>query len=157
MRIENWNIKFLEALEAASESGVTFGWIPPVDGATDIIDPQMHCISFASYMVNAITGIDYYEQLAKTLKYDSPLSAMKALKKLGYDSVDQLIGSIFEEKPLPFVIRGDLVMLPASPDEPEGLRLVVAVADPPFIWFVHPEQGVTRVGMSEAIKAYGVT
>ena len=156
MRIENWNIKFVEALEAASESGVTFGWVTPIDGATDIIDPQMHCISFASYMVNAITGIDYYEELAKTLKYDSPLSAMKALKGLGHNSVDQLIGSIFESVPLAFATRGDLVMLPASPDEPEGLHLVVAVADPPFIWFVHPEQGVTRVAMSEAIKAYRV-
>jgi len=156
MRVENWNIKFLEALEAASEAGVTFGWTPPVDGATDIIDPAMHCISFASYMVNAITGVDYYEQLAKTLQYDSPLSAMRALKRLGYDSVDQLIGSIFEEKPRAFAIRGDLVMLPASPDEPDGLHLAVAVADPPFVWFLHPELGVTRVGMSEALKAYGV-
>lgn len=157
MRVPNWNIRFIEALEAAHNGQVTFGWTPPIDGATDIIDPAMHCISFASYMVNAITGTDYYEQLAAPLQYDSPLSAMKALKSLGYSSVDQLIGSIFDTCALPFVTRGDLVMLPASENEPEGLRLAVAVADPPFVWTVHPEHGVARANISQAIKAYKVT
>lgn len=156
MRVENWNIKFLEALERAQDNAVSFGWIPPAKEPK-----QLHCLSFSSYMVEAITGRDYYAELAKDLKYDSPLAALKALRSLGYNSVEQILDKNFEPIAFPFVIRGDLILVPASlPKDLEqelgGLKKVVAVADPPFAWTMHSEHGVVRIPLATALAAYRV-
>ena len=154
MRVDNWNMRFLEKLEELKrqnqEQLLEFDWDPSKQA--------YHCLTFGSTMVEAVTGRNYYQEMAGSEQYDSALGAMRVLQKMGFTSVDQLIGSIFEEKPKAFVIRGDLVMVPGElgVEDPEGLRLVVAVADPPYFWVVNSVHGLSRGSMKHVIKAYGV-
>lgn len=167
-RLDNWNIRFSEALETLRESGVAFAWdaqsSQPIEaGSVNLSGQKFHCISFANYMVKAITGKDYYEELAAHLDYNSALSAMRAIKSLGFDSVDQLIGSIFPEIRRSWATRGDLVLVPGNFDaelsdnpEMDGMRLALGVADPPFVLVIHPEFGLGRVSIQKAVKAFHV-
>ena len=161
MRVENWNQEFLEALLKAQEAGVSFAWVAPsTSGAGIGLAPQVHCLSWSSYMVEAITGKDYYKELASELDYNSPLSAMKALRSLGFESVDQLIGSLFPEKRKVYAQRGDLALVPADPEnipeDLEGLRLAVGVVDPPWVWIVDATHGIERVSLDLATKVFEV-
>lgn len=170
MRVENWNNKFVDRLMQIAADGYTFAWVPPssqpLEGRLDISGqsdeaPKLHCISFASTMVEAVTGKDYYAELGGELDYSSPATAMRALKKLGFDSTDQLLGSIFPEKRISYAIRGDLVLVKTDDpsldaEEVRGFALAVGVADPPFIWTIHPEHGLSKVHFSEAVKAFEV-
>lgn len=156
MRVPNWNAEFLKALEAAASSSTEFAWVPPSTSPLGVgLAPQVHCLSFASYMVEAITGRNYYEELGGSLEYDSPKSALKALKSLGYSSVGEVVEATFPVKSLPYVIRGDLVLLQAK-EELEGMKLMVAVADPPYAWSFYADLGLVKSPVSEAVKGYGV-
>lgn len=152
MRVDNWNLKFLERLEELKaqnqEELLGFDWDPKKANS-------FHCLTFSSTMVEAITGRNIYQEMASDKVYDTPLAAMRVLKDMGFSSVDQLIGSIFEEKRVTRAIRGDLVMIPSDIEEP-GLKLVVAVADPPFFWVVSSVHGLSRGNILDAQKAYSV-
>lgn len=172
MRVEDWNIRFVERLAALRASNAqektTFDWDPTKGG-------HFNCLTFSGYMVEAVTGENPYNKLAANLQYQDALGAVRILKDLGHDSVDQLIGSLYPAKRLSHIIRGDLVMVPANlerealqeatlftiePEEPaqtlEGLALVVAVADPPWFWVVHSEFGLSYGSLSHAVKGFSV-
>lgn len=164
MRIENWDKRFHDRLMQVASDGSKFAWVPPssqpLEGRLDISGQpsQLHCISFSATMVEAVIGIDYYAQMGGELDYTSAATAMRALRKLGFKSIDQLIGSIFPEKRIPYATRGDLVLVktdePVSEDSP--FEHALGVADPPFIWVMHPIHGLAKVHFSEAVKAFDV-
>lgn len=150
MRIDNWNLRFMEVLDQHKEAAVSFDWDPVKD------ESLFNCLTFSNSFVVAVTGRDIYKELAADLRYDSPLQALKTLKGLGFNSVDQLIGSLFEVKEPNFIIRGDLVMIKSTEDEDSPLHLMVAVADPPFYWTVSSTLGLARGNLRDIIKAYSV-
>ena len=149
MRVENWNIKFLEHLEAHQAQATAFDWDPTKEASCN-------CLTFSNSFVQVLTDKDYYGEMAAEFVYDSPLSALKVLKKLEVDSLDQLIGSIFPSKEMPYVIRGDLVMVPSTEPTDSPLHLLVAVADPPYYWTMSSAYGLARGNLGDAVKAYAV-
>ncbi|UTC29964.1 hypothetical protein STASHLEY_00300 [Brevundimonas phage vB_BpoS-StAshley] len=150
MRIDNWNLRFMEVLDWHKEAAVSFDWDPARS------ENLFNCLTFSNSFVVAVTGRDVYKEHAADLNYDTPLQALKTLKSLGFNSVDQLIGSIFEAKDPNFVIRGDLVMIKSTEDTNSPLHLMVAVADPPFYWTVSSTLGLARGNLRDIIKAYSV-
>lgn len=141
-KLPNWRERFanfiveMQAHNNASE--VTFAWDPDQEDA-------LNCLQFASKAVEAQTGIDLYTELAKGAVYDGPISALKVLRSLGYPSLDQLIGSLFNRVPVIEAKMGDLVIIPAR-DLPEDhpLNGAVAVCAPPFFYTISSEKGFAR-------------
>lgn len=153
-RVPNWNLlyveKILELRKQNQESRLVFDWDPSQNDGTH------NCLTFASTMIQTITGKDLYEMLSPEDCWSTPLGAMKILRALGFNSVDQLIGSIFSEQRITYVQRGDLVMIPCIDEGGEGMNLLgVASADPPFFWCVGPE-GLSKGSLNDAVKAYKV-
>lgn len=154
-KLPNWRERFanfiaeMQALNNASE--VTFAWNPDQDNA-------LNCLQFASKAVEAQTGIDLYTELAKGLEYDGPISALKVLRALGYQSLDQLIGSLFDSIPVILAKMGDLVIIPAR-DLPEDhpLNGAMAICDPPFYYTISSEKGFARGRIIDLAKSNTTT
>ena len=149
-RLPNWNVLFVEEIHRLMQQNdrqpIKFDWAPNQSDA-------FQCITFSSHMVQIITGEDLYHSMAvPELKYDSPRSALKVLNKMGYDNVDQLIGSLFEEQPLTYTQRGDLILVDAGSDITGH---AVAVADPPFFWVV-TTGGLSKGNLFQAVKSFKV-
>lgn len=164
MRVENWNMKFTERLTEWLAVCPDLSWsAPSSEGARMRLASGAHCLSFGSSMVESITGKDYYQEMASSLEYNTPKEAFKALRSLGFNSIDQLIGSIFPEKRKSYLIRGDLAIVPSvalevedlEPEELEGLRAALGVVDPPYVW-VMGQKGIDRVPLQTVIKGYEV-
>ncbi len=141
-RLPNWRERFanfiVEMQTLNNASRVTFDWDPAKDDA-------MNCLQFGSKAVEAQTGIDLYSKLAKDHQYTGPITALKVLHNLGYTSLDQLIGSLFNTVPIVQAKMGDLLVIPAR-DLPENhpLNGVVAVCAPPFYYTISSEKGFAR-------------
>lgn len=72
------------------------------------------CLIWCGLAVKAITGDDI---VTKHLgKYDSHAKAYRYLKRLGHESPAAYLDSLFDEKPVSFAGRGDLVLV-AIPEE----------------------------------------
>jgi hypothetical protein len=103
--------------------------------------------------------------MAELEYYTTPLEAYRTLKKLGFDSLDQLIGSLFKMRTSPvYAQTGDLLLIPAKPildDEVElgSMDWAVAVADPPNFWTISADYGLARgriLAVAMVAKAYEV-
>lgn len=167
IRVPNWQANFadfvLQKMRLNNQGLLTFDWDPSTPDA-------LNCLQFASEAVEAITGVNVYEEVASGLAYASPKEAYKVLQGLGVGSVDQLIGSLFDTKHVNYLIQGDLLIVPGhlgeAEEDPEvssleGLRGTLAVADPPFFWVVSSEAGLGKghiydVAAKYDIKAYAV-
>lgn len=67
----------------------------------------LDCAMFAAGAVIAVTGADPVEVYRG--KYSSELGAAKALKKYGAGDLKSTLGTMFEERPIGRLQRGDLV------------------------------------------------
>ena len=72
------------------------------------------CLLHAADAVEAVIGVDLGS--AHRGKYKSQATAVHHLKKLGFASPEALLDSLFEEVPVGFAQRGDLVLTPANRD-----------------------------------------
>lgn len=66
------------------------------------------CVTFAANAVKAATGKDYGR--GHRGKYKTKLGAAKYLKGMGFDTPEQLIDSLLDEKLPGFAQRGDIVL-----------------------------------------------
>jgi len=66
----------------------------------------------------AVTGKDYAR--GHRGKYKSHASAYRYLKKLGFESPEQFLDDLFDQKPVGFAGRGDLVLCDLSEIEAEN-------------------------------------
>lgn len=80
---------------------------PHVYGAHD-------CLLHPAAAVEAVTGVDLGS--AHRGKYNSQASAVRHLKRLGFASPEALLDSLFDEVPVGFAQRGDLVLTPPNAD-----------------------------------------
>jgi hypothetical protein len=96
------------------------------------------CTSFAGDGIEAITGHNPFD--AYRGAFDNQLGAIKVIKQRGFETLDQLIGSLFDEVPIGLAQVGDLVLVKAEYDLDIDARTVmphgVALADSPMYWCV---------------------
>lgn len=106
------------------------------------------CLLMAADVAKAVTGKDHGR--GHRGKYRSTLSAERYLRSLGFDSPEAMLDSLFEEKPVGFAQRGDLVL--ASDGIP-------ALCMGEFALSVGQEggdEGMVRVPRSDWVKAWRV-
>lgn len=106
------------------------------------------CLIFAGKAVDAITGEDHAKKHRR--KYDSFASAYAYLKKLGHQSPEQLLDSIFDIKPVGFAHRGDLVIAA------DGIPALCMGAFALSVGQEGNREGLVRVARADWVKAWAV-
>lgn len=92
------------------------------------------CVMFPVDAAKAVTGKDHGR--GHRGKYSTAAGAARYLKKLGFDSPEAALDSLFAEKPAGFAQRGDLVLCRTGSGDNPGVcmgahALVVGVARSP--------------------------
>ena len=77
------------------------------------------CLIWCGLAVKAVTGEDFVSEHVG--KYDSHAKAYRHLKEMGFDSPAALLDSLFDEKPIGFVGRGDLVLVKTESSDNPGV------------------------------------
>jgi hypothetical protein len=80
---------------------------------------QWDCLLWPAAAVKAVTGRDFGR--GHRGKYRSQASAYRHLQALGFKSPAALLDSLFEEKPVAFAGRGDLVLVKSESGEQPGV------------------------------------
>lgn len=93
-RRPDWEARLIALIAANSKRPYTFA--------------QWDCLFFPAAAVKAVTGKDHGR--GHRGKYRSAASASRYLRSLGFDSPEQFLDSLFDEKPIGFAQRGDLVL-----------------------------------------------
>jgi hypothetical protein len=109
---------------------------------------QHDCLLWPAAAVEAVTGEDF--GAAHRGKYMSFASAYSYLKKLGFESAEQLLDSLFDVKPAAFAQRGDLVMAD------DGIPAVCVGAVALAIGQQGETQGLYGVARDRWVKAWAV-
>lgn len=166
-RLVNWEARWYKLLSDYIEQQraglITFSWDPLLGD---------NCLTLSSKAVLAVTGVDYHKDMLGDKSYSDAIGAYRRLRELGYNSLDQLFGSLFPSKPIIFAQPGDLVTLrgqftPGANIEIAGLETEVAgsgpsgilkaggIAAPPYFYAMLPE-GLGRGLLSDADECYSV-
>lgn len=106
------------------------------------------CLLWCAKAVEAVTGEDHAAEHRG--KYDSFAKAYRHLSTLGFDSPEAFLDSLFEEKPVGFAARGDLVL---------GANGIPMVCMGRFALCVGEDgerEGLFRVPRSDWVKAWAV-
>jgi hypothetical protein len=106
------------------------------------------CLLFAAKAVHALTGKDHRKKYRG--KYSSFASAYAYMKKLGHDSPESLLDKLFDEKPVGFAQRGDLVL--AS----DGIPALCMGAFALSVGQEGNSEGLVRVPRRDWVKAWAV-
>lgn len=104
------------------------------------------CLLWPAAAVKAVTGKDHGR--GHRGKYRSAASASRYLRSLGFDSPEQFLDSLFDEKPIGFAQRGDLVL---GSDGIPGVCIgdvALSVGD--------GSAGLVRVPRAQWVKAWAV-
>ena len=111
----------------AALAGATFVW------------GQIDCCTFAAGAVEAVTGVDPIPEFRG--RYTTARGSVRALRKWGSGTLEATIAAKFEDRPLAFAHRGDLVMI----DGLLGVSIGVAVgADALFVGDEDGAPGLVR-------------
>lgn len=95
-RLPDWEERLSAYLESAFNQ-------PYADGQNDCL---LHC----GRAVEAVTGVDHYSRFVG--RYATKRGALAVMKRLGGDTPEQVLDTLFPERPLGFAQRGDLVLTP---------------------------------------------
>lgn len=106
------------------------------------------CLLFPAAAVRAITGKDYGR--GHRGKYKTAASATKHLRGLGFASPEELLDSLFEQKPVGFAQRGDLVL------DSDGIPAVCMGAFALSVGQDNDREGLVSVPRSDWVKAWRV-
>lgn len=109
------------------------------------------CLLWPAAAVKATTGKDFGR--GHRGKYKSLASAYVHLKKMGHESPEALLDSLFEQKPIGFAQKGDLVLCRADNGEQPGVCFGA------FALVVGEEgtkQGLIRLSRDRWLKAWAI-
>lgn len=106
------------------------------------------CLLWPAAVVKAVTGKDYGR--GHRGKYRSAASAYRYLQSLGFNSPESYLDSLFDEKPVGFAQRGDLVL--ASDGIPAGCMGAFALS----VGVEGNTEGLVKVPRSDWVKAWAV-
>jgi hypothetical protein len=138
VRVFDWQERLTRYLVESQQEGIRCDW------------EFNHCGGWVDGAVVEMTGESFMEPFKDV---DSPISAIKAIKAAGHDSLEDLVRATFPKKPLIFVKRGDVVLVRAI--DGLGGSLAVGIADPPFYWALG-ESGLGRGAIHEVVEAFSV-
>ena len=93
-RLPDWEARLIACATANTARPHVFG--------------EWDCLLAPAAFVEAVTGADHGKQHRG--KYDSQAKAYRHLQRLGFANPEALLDSLFEEKPVGFAQRGDLVL-----------------------------------------------
>lgn len=155
-RFFDWTIRWVEFMKDSKDLSkeLSLEW----DGVT--------CGSWAGDGVEAITGVDPYEEFRDA--FTSPMGAAKAIMKAGYKNIVELMDDRFQKIPVGMAQSGDLLLLPlahwtadlqtesASQEIQAVMNMAIGLADPPFYWAVSNEGLGYGDLYSDGILAYRV-
>lgn len=106
------------------------------------------CLLFAADAVKAVTGKDHGR--GHRGKYKSHAGAYRHLKDMGFSSPEELLDSLFDEKPVGFAGRGDLVMAN------DGIPALCMGAFALSVGQEGNHEGLVRVPREQWVKAWAV-
>lgn len=121
----------------------------------------INCTQFSGQGIEALTGHNPYEEGEWEGKFTTALSAAKEIKKRGFNTLDDVIASLFpNEVPLAYAWPGDVVLIQTVPWTEEDVRAVmphgVCLAEPPYFYGVSPE-GVGRGDLfKDAVRCFAI-
>lgn len=132
-----WEARLLEFVEANRDRPHEWG--------------RWDCLLMTAAAVHAVTGKDHGR--GHRGKYRSLASAYRHLHRLGFTSPETLLDSLFDEKPIGFAQRGDLVLCRTDSGNNPGVcmgdfALVVAQAG--------EREGLLPVHRAEWLKAWAI-
>ena len=133
MRLENWERRLGDYLD--TRRGQDFAY-----GTND-------CGMFAAGAVEAVTGVDPIPSFRGA--YDSATTSIRALKRLGKGTLDATIDSLFDEHPIGYARRGDIVW--------NGESVGVCIGhEALFVGEIEGVSGLVSVPRSGWVKAWTV-
>jgi hypothetical protein len=142
-RLPNWEGALFRFFQETDSNALTFDW------------ESANCGAWTCEAFKAITGYDLYEEFRPIIC--SPISAYKAVKLAGYDSLETLVASRLEAIPRAMARPGDLCLRPVESDlcgipgpsavmlrlgapnafptaSSPGISYAMCIADPPHVW-----------------------
>jgi len=109
------------------------------------------CMLWPAAAIQAVTGKNV--GAPHRGKYRSAASASRYLRSIGFDSPEQMLDSIFEQKPIGFAMRGDLVLCRT----PTGDNPGVCYGDYALVVGEQGEaEGLVKVPRSLWVKAWAI-
>lgn len=154
LRYEDWRIRWIEFIKDSLDlaSDLCLNW------------DDITCTQWTGDGIEAITGHNPYDPWRG--KHKGILGACKEIKKAGFNSLDDLIASLFTEVPVSMAHQGDLILTRTQrwiSEGDEGALFAeevmphgVALADPPIYWGV-TEQGFAKGDLyADAVRAFAV-
>lgn len=138
MRLSTWERRLQDYFASVHDA-------PHRYGSNDCI---LHCAG----AVEAVTGED--RAADHRGKYETSLGAIKHLKGMGFDSPAALVDSMFDEIPIGFAQRGDIVLVPG-----DGGWDIPAVCDGGIALVVGEDEtrsGLFRIPREEWLKAWKI-
>lgn len=156
VRLWNWRSRFIELITDtrlnAKEGKIKFSWDSTASNGLD-------CMSFCGQAVEAVTGVDRYKEWLNGASYTDMVSAYKLIRAAGSNNIDQLLRSLFIEKPLETVHTGDLVSVRVSPDgitiPASGVAYAGAIAVPPHFYCI-TLAGLGKGFIKDAVSGFAV-
>jgi hypothetical protein len=106
------------------------------------------CMTFAADVAKAVTGKDHAK--GHRGKYKSHASAMVYLQRLGADTPEDYLDLLFDEKPVGFAGRGDLVMAA------DGIPMVCMGSFALSVGSEGNREGLVQVPRAEWVKAWAI-
>jgi len=134
-RVEDWPARLAAEIELASNRPFVWG-------------SGHDCMGFAGACHRAMTGDSPIDKANG--EYDSARGARKALKRYGFENVEEAMASEFEEIEPKLAQRGDMALFETG----FGLGLGVCVG--PLAALVSESGGVAYQPMSKALRAWKV-
>lgn len=155
-KLPHWNAAFQAFLLDAArksrpgvpvEEAMTFNWDPHSAG--------LNCVGFTAAGVETQLGFNFYKVTCGDAKYDSPLGALRLIRKMGGDTLDGVFGQYFQERELAFMQIGDIGMVEST--EPSSLEvgqnLACGLISAPYIYCIQPN-GLEKFPLNRVVKAF---
>jgi len=108
---------------------------------------RFDCLLMPAEAVKAVTGKDHGR--GHRGKYKSTATAYRYLKSLGFDSPEAYLDSLFDEKPVGFAQRGDLVLARTETGDNPGVCMGAYA-------YVAGEDGLLKAARVLWLKAWAV-
>jgi hypothetical protein len=106
------------------------------------------CVSIVIYHAGQLGRADDIPELKP---YSTPTGALRRLKEMGFDTLEELMDSVFERIPVNSTINGDFVLLAGDSDGLDALGVKAGH----FIFGFHQDSECPKVCiLSEAIGAW---
>lgn len=146
VRLDDWAERLQTYLTRVVSKEIEFSWDPKL-GA--------NCLTFACGGVEAVIGINPYLEIAgEDYDYSTPVAAYKAMRSRGVDSLGELWGQYFEEKPPIFAQYGDIAIVEAMHDA-HGFVEACGIVSSAGIYVLEP-QGIEHLPLNQLVRCFKV-